>query len=128
MRERVIRDASLVALGFMVFEAINTAWHFFLWPSLVAMDFNCVGIGPYGGSRAAATPGPSARGSVCGGPRRGALSPGGDPAVSAVRRSSRNLWWLIPGGIIAWSINRLRPARWTWPSLPSSLPSRIRGR
>lgn len=116
MRDRIVRDASLVALGFLVFQALNTAWHFFLWPSLVALDFNSVrdsavrwftGGGYFWPHQLA---GPYVVG------RDEALYP---PVAIwlflpfAVLPAI--LWWLIPGAIVAWCLYRLRPARWTWP-------------
>jgi hypothetical protein len=116
MRDRIVRDASLVALGFLVFQAFNTALHFLLWPSLVALDFHCfrdtavrwsIGSGYFWPHQLA---GPYAMG------RCESLHP---PVAIwlflpfAVLPSI--LWWIIPGAIVAWSLYLLRPARWTWP-------------
>lgn len=32
----------------------------------------------------------------------------------------RILWWLVPLGIIAWSLYRLRPAWWSWPLMAAA--------
>jgi hypothetical protein len=116
MRDRIVRDASLVALGFLVFQAFNTAWHFLLWPGLVALDFNCV--------RDSAVRWYTGGGYFWPHQLAGPYVPGRDEALYppvaiwlflpfAVLPAI--LWWLIPGAIVAWSLHRLRPARWTWP-------------